>query len=159
MRRALILAALLAALAGPAAAVTPDEQLADPALETRARVLSRELRCVVCQNQSIDESDAPLAHDLRVLLRERLAAGDSDDQAKAYLVDRYGSYVLLRPAFGPDTLLLWLGPLAVLALGGMGVAIYLRGRAVARPDQLAADRLDPDEEARVAALLNSDEAS
>ena len=103
MRRALLLAAALAVLAGSAAAVTPDEQLKDPALEARARAVSRELRCVICQNQSIDESDADLAHDLRVLLRERIAAGDTDAQAKAYLADRYGSFVLLRPPMKGDT--------------------------------------------------------
>ncbi|MDB5454374.1 MAG: Cytochrome c heme lyase subunit CcmL, partial [Caulobacteraceae bacterium] len=152
--RALILAGLLLALAGPAAAVTPDEQLDDPALEARARELSRELRCVVCQNQSIDESDAALAHDLRIILRERLLAGDTDAQAKAYLVQRYGSYVLLRPPLNGDTLALWLGPLAALALGGAGVAVYLRGRAVRAPEPL-----DAADEARVAKLLNPDEAS
>ena len=154
MRRALLLAAALAVLAGSAAAVTPDEQLKDPALEARARAVSRELRCVVCQNQSIDESDADLAHDLRVLLRERIAAGDTDAQAKAYLADRYGSFVLLRPPMKGDTAILWFGPLAVLALGGLGVVMYLRGR---RPTQAAA--LDPAEEAEVAKLLSPDEAA
>jgi cytochrome c-type biogenesis protein CcmH len=109
--------------------LTPDEQLADPTLEARARAISQELRCVVCQNQSIDDSAAPLAHDLRVILRERLAAGDTDSQAKAYLVRRYGDFVLLRPPFQPDTWALWLGPLAVVLAGGAGVAIYMRGRA------------------------------
>jgi cytochrome c-type biogenesis protein CcmH len=154
VRRALLLAAALAVLAGSAAAVTPDEQLKDPALEARARAVSRELRCVVCQNQSIDESDADLAHDLRVLLRERIAAGDTDAQAKAYLADRYGSFVLLRPPMKGDTAILWFGPLAVLALGGLGVVMYLRGR---RPTQAAA--LDPAEEAEVAKLLSPDEAA
>ena len=154
MRRALLLAAALAVLAGSAAAVTPDEQLKDPALEARARAVSRELRCVVCQNQSIDESDADLAHDLRVLLRERIAAGDTDAQAKAYLADRYGSFVLLRPPMKGDTAILWFGPLAVLALGGLGVAMYLRSR---RPTTAAA--LDPAEEAEVAKLLSPDEAA
>ena len=129
MRRlALILAAALA-LAGPALAVTPDEQLKDPKLEARARTLSQELRCVVCQNQSIDDSAAPLAHDLRVILRERLAAGDSDKQAVDYLVARYGDFVLLKPPFQPDTWALWLGPAAILVLGGAGAALYMRGRA------------------------------
>ena len=126
MRR-LVLAALLFA-AAPALAVLPSEQLADPALEARARDISQELRCVVCQNQSIDDSDAPLAHDLRVIVREQLKAGATDAQAKAYLVSRYGSYVLLRPPLRPDTWLLWLGPFALLGLGGAGVFAYLRGR-------------------------------
>jgi cytochrome c-type biogenesis protein CcmH len=129
--RRLALAALAAlALAGPVRAVTPDEQLKDPKLEARARALSQELRCVVCQNQSIDDSAAPLAHDLRVILRERLAAGDSDKQAVNYLVARYGDFVLLKPPFQADTWALWLGPLAVLLLGGAGVAFYMRGRAL-----------------------------
>ncbi|HEY0435910.1 MAG TPA: cytochrome c-type biogenesis protein [Phenylobacterium sp.] len=125
-RRLALIVVTAAALAGPALAVTPDEQLADPKLEARARDVSQELRCVVCQNQSIDDSEAPLAHDLRVLLRERIAAGDTDAQAKAYLVQRYGSFVLLRPPFEPQTWALWLGPLLVLAIGGAGVAAYWR---------------------------------
>jgi cytochrome c-type biogenesis protein CcmH len=129
MSRFFLIAAAALALAGPAQAVTPDEQLADPKLEARARALSQELRCLVCQNQSIDDSAAPLAHDLRVILRERLAAGDSDKQAVAYLVSRYGDFVLLRPPFQADTWALWLGPLAVLLLGGAGVGVYMRGRA------------------------------
>jgi cytochrome c-type biogenesis protein CcmH len=131
VKRRLALASLVVvALAGPACAVTPDEQLKDPKLEARARALSQELRCVVCQNQSIDDSAAPLAHDLRVILRERLAAGDSDKQAVNYLVARYGDFVLLKPPFQADTWALWLGPLAVLLLGGAGVAFYMRGRAL-----------------------------
>ena len=129
MRRVLLIAATALALVGPARAVTPDEQLRDPKLEARARSLSQELRCLVCQNQSIDDSAAPLAHDLRVILRERIGAGDTDKQAKDYLVRRYGDFVLLRPPFQADTWALWLGPLAVLALGGAGVALYMRGRS------------------------------
>lgn len=129
MRRLLLIAAAMALLGGAARAVTPDEQLPDPKLEARARAISQELRCVVCQNQSIDDSEAPLAHDLRILLRERIAAGDTDDQAKAYLVQRYGSFVLLRPPFRPETWALWLGPLGVLAVGGIGVVAYFRSRA------------------------------
>ena len=154
MRRVFLLVALMGALAGPAAAVTPDEQLTDPALEARARSISQELRCVVCQNQSIDESDAPLAHDLRVLLRERIAAGDTNDQAKAFIVQRYGNFVLLKPPLEGATLLLWFGPLAALALGGFGVFRYLRAHATPEPA-----RLDPAEEAEVAKLLSSDEAA
>ncbi|MBS0333002.1 MAG: cytochrome c-type biogenesis protein CcmH [Proteobacteria bacterium] len=148
MRRLALVALTALALAGSARAVTPDEQLADPKLEARARAVSQELRCVVCQNQSIDDSNAPLAHDLRVILRERIAAGDSDDQAKAYLVARYGDFVLLKPPFQPDTWALWLGPLAVLAAGGAGAALYLRGRA-----RTAEAPLTAEEEARAAALM------
>src|SRR5690242_4125079 len=101
-------------LAAPAFAVQPDEILSDPALEARARDLSRELRCMVCQNQSIDDSDAPLARDLRLLVRERLKAGDSDRQVLDFLTDRYGQFVLLRPRFGWDTAILWFAPAAVL---------------------------------------------
>ncbi len=126
MRSPLSIALIALAVATPLAAVQPSEQLADPALEARAREISKELRCVVCQNQSIDDSDAPLAHDLRVIVREQLRLGRSDDQTKAYLVSRYGSYVLLRPPLRPDTWLLWLGPFAVLLAGAIGVALWLR---------------------------------
>src|SRR5471030_1562622 len=116
-----------AVLAAPAFAVLPSEQLANPKLEARARAISAGLRCLVCQNQTIDDSDADLAHDLRVLLRQRLMAGDSDVQATDFIVKRYGNYVLLKPPFDAETLLLWLGPLLFLAAGGAGVAMYLRG--------------------------------
>ena len=101
---------LLLGLVGTAFAVDPGEKLADPALEARARAIAAELRCLVCQNQSIDDSDAPLAKDLRLLLRERLSAGASDAEAKAYIVSRYGDFVLLRPPLKPQTLLLWGAP-------------------------------------------------
>src|SRR6187397_3078929 len=101
----------------PAFAVQPDEVLSDPALEARARVLSQELRCLVCQNQSIDDSDALLARDLRLLLRERLKSGDSDQQVLDFLVARYGEFVLLRPPFTWHTLALWLAPPLLLAFG------------------------------------------
>jgi cytochrome c-type biogenesis protein CcmH len=152
MRRLLLLAATLAALAGPALAVNPDEQLPDPALEARAKMLSRDLRCVVCQNVSIDESDAALARDLRIILRERIAAGDTDEQAVAFLVARYGNFVRLRPPLQADTLALWLGPLAVLLLGGAGAFIYMRGRGGPSAP------LDTAEEAELATILKSDEA-
>lgn len=153
MRRILLVAATMAALAGPALAVNPDEELADPALEARAAKLSRDLRCVVCQNQNIDDSDAALAHDLRVILRERIAAGDTDDQAVAYLVARYGSFVQLRPPLRADTLALWFGPLALLLVGGGAAFAYVRSRSPARATPLSAA-----EEAELADLLKSDEA-
>ncbi len=153
MKRLLLIAVAAATLAGPAAAVNPDEQLSDPALEARAHKLSRDLRCVVCQNQSSDDSDAALARDLRVILRERIAAGDTDEQAVGFLVARYGSFVQLQPPMRLDTLALWFGPLAVLLAGGIGAAIYIRGRAPARSAALSAEQ-----EAEVAELLNSDKA-
>jgi cytochrome c-type biogenesis protein CcmH len=148
MRRLLLTAAALAVLAGPAAAVDPDEQLKDPKLEARAHALSKTLRCVVCQNQTIDDSDAALAHDLRVIVRERIAAGDTDEQAVAYLVARYGSFVQMKPPLRADTVALWFGPLAVLLVGGVGAAVYMRGRAQARGPALSAA-----EEAEAASLL------
>ena len=133
MRRALI-ALLLALLALPALAVEPSEMLKDPALEARARTISRELRCLVCQNQSIDDSNADLAHDLRVIVRERLAAGDSDAEVKAYLVARYGDFVLLDPPFETKTLMLWLGPAILLLLGAGGIYALLRRRPATAPE-------------------------
>jgi cytochrome c-type biogenesis protein CcmH len=118
--------ALLIALAPPALALSPDEILSDPALEQRARDLSAELRCLVCQNQSIDDSDAELAKDLRVLVRERLVAGDSDEQVRQFLVDRYGEFVLLNPRVSTQTILLW-GAAPVLLLVGLG-ALWLASR-------------------------------
>ncbi len=117
MRRlcAIVLFLLLTTMA--ARAVEPDEMLSDPRLEARARALSGELRCLVCQNQSIDESDAPLAKDLRLLIRERLKAGASDSQVRDFMVERYGDFVLLRPRFAPETLLLWVTPFALLLAG------------------------------------------
>ena len=116
-------------IAGPVAAVLPEEQLADPVLEARARTISQELRCVVCQNQSIDDSDAPLAADLRAIVRERLSAGDSDEEVMAYIVARYGNFVLLKPPLDLQTILLWSAPLLVLIPGGLGLALYLRRRS------------------------------
>jgi len=149
--------AMLSVLVVPAYAVLPDEQLADPKLETRARHISQELRCVVCQNQTIDDSDAELAHDLRVILRERLLAGDTDAQAVSFIVNRYGTYVLLKPPFEQETFFLWLGPFLVLAAGGAVVVFYLRGRsAVAHMTEKA---LSADEHARLAGLLEQRDAT
>lgn len=128
----------LAILASPVWAVQPDEVLDDPVLEQRARDLSQELRCLVCRNESIDESNADLARDLRILLRQRLVAGDSDEAAIAFIVDRYGEYVLLRPTTGGANWILWAaGPLMLLLAGGVGIG-YLRGRAAAPQTQEAA---------------------
>ena len=132
MRRILIALALL--LASPAAAVLPDEMLQDPAQESRARAISKDLRCVVCQNQSIDDSDAPLARDLRLLVREQISLGKSDAEVRDYVVQRYGNFVLLKPPVEGDTLLLWAGPFAVLLLGGLGLFLWRRRAPVATPD-------------------------
>jgi cytochrome c-type biogenesis protein CcmH len=141
------------ALLAPAYAVQPDEILANPAQESRARELSRELRCMVCQNQSIDDSDAPLARDLRLLVRERISAGDSNGQVMDFLVARYGEFVLLKPRFELQTLLLWLLT-PVLLLGG-GVALWRSNRR--RPVETGADgtplTLTADEEARLERVL------
>ncbi len=112
---------------GPAGAVQPDEVLADPALEARARMLSAELRCMVCQNQSIDDSDAELAHDLRVLVRERLTAGDSDEEVIDYVVSRYGEFVLLKPRFSLRNALLWGTPVLLLVIGAASCSSPRRG--------------------------------
>ncbi|MBG6158798.1 cytochrome c-type biogenesis protein CcmH [Labrenzia sp. EL_159] len=144
-----------AILTAPALAVAPEEVLDDPALEARARALSAELRCMVCQNQSIDDSDAPLAKDLRVLVRERLVAGDSDGQVIDYLVSRYGEFVLLKPRFAWHTLVLWAaGPVALLA-GLIAIVLALRSRS-RRGSQVAtagSANLSSEEEERLKALL------
>jgi cytochrome c-type biogenesis protein CcmH len=152
-----LLAALmmLGALASPAFAYQPDETLADPALESRARDLSKGLRCLVCQNQSIDDSDAPLARDLRIILRERLTAGDSDAQAIAFITARYGDFVLLKPPVRPATWALWFGPAALLLIGAGGIVVGLRRRKLAVEPQPAA--LSDGERARLAALLKDAE--
>jgi cytochrome c-type biogenesis protein CcmH len=144
-----------ALLAAPSAfAVQPDEILADPALEARARALSRELRCMVCQNQSIDDSDAPLARDLRILVRERLKAGDSDRQVLDFLTVRYGEFVLLRPRFAWDTAVLWFAPAVVLAVGAFGLLILARRRSrEERQAGPAEPELSDAERARLAELL------
>jgi len=124
----LVLLLALAFSAVPAGAVQPDEVLPDATLEARAREISRELRCLVCQNQSIDDSNAGLARDLRILVRQRLVAGDSDDGVRAFVVARYGDYVLLRPPFNPATWGLWLGPPILFLGAGLAVAVWLRRR-------------------------------
>lgn len=150
MRRAALLVLLLA-LAMPAFAVEPDEMLADPALETRAREIGRDLRCLVCQNESIEDSDADLARDLRLLVRERLLAGDSDEQVIDYIAARYGDFVRLDPPVKPATWLLWFGPALLLMGAGFGTMRYLRQR-----DRLAAPApLSDEERDRVAQLLKA----
>jgi len=150
MRGVVVIALLTTLLSTAAVAVTPDEMLKDPALEARARHLSQELRCMVCQNQSIDDSEAPLAHDLRVLVRDRLSAGDSDGQVLDYLVARYGEFVLLKPRFELHNLLLWgLPPFALVA--GM-IALYLTARRRQNVD-VQGPALSLDEQKRVATLV------
>jgi cytochrome c-type biogenesis protein CcmH len=150
---------LAVSLLAPAAAwaVQPDEMLPDPVLEARARALSKELRCMVCQNESIDDSEAPLAHDLRVLVRERLKAGDSDQQVLGFLVARYGEFVLLRPPLSWHTVALWGLPPAALLIGGFIIVFDLRRRRKRIP--AAEERLSSSEEARVAALLRDNAGS
>ena len=148
---ALLLTLLLPFSAG---AVQPDEMLADPALEARAREIGKELRCLVCQNESIDESNAELARDLRLLVRERIKQGESNDEVRAFVVQRYGDFVLLNPPVKPSTWILWYGPAGILLLGAVGVLLYLRGRrkaAAAMPAE--AVPLDPEERKRLDALM------
>jgi len=147
----LSLALVAAVAAGPAAAVQPDEVLADPALEERARDLSKGLRCLVCRNESIDESNAELARDLRILVRERLVAGDSDAEVIRYLVDRYGEFVLLKPMLTGSNLVLWIaGPAMLLVAGGIAL-IYLRGRR--RAEEPGPDSLSEEERRRLDEIL------
>jgi cytochrome c-type biogenesis protein CcmH len=149
----------LAVMAGsPAAhAVQPDEIMSDPAKESRARDLSRELRCMVCQNQSIDDSEAPLARDLRLLVRERIAAGDSDAQVLDFLVARYGEFVLLKPRLAPHTYLLWLLPPLALAGGGFALWMHNRRRAKsATAEDLSSHKLTAEEQARLEQLIASE---
>jgi cytochrome c-type biogenesis protein CcmH len=151
MRRRLVaLVLVLSVFAAPALAVLPDEVMKEPALEDRARALSAELRCMVCQNQSIDDSDAPLARDIRILIRQRIEKGESNDAVRAYLVSRYGDFILLKPPFKPETLLLWL--IAPLTLGAGFAAIFLARRRAA----VATPALSAEEEARLAALTKGE---
>ena len=150
----LLLAVVLFMVATPAGAVQPDEMLADPGLEARARNLSRELRCMVCQNQSIDDSEAPLARDLRILVRERLKAGDTDRQVLDFLTARYGEFVLLKPPLAWHTALLWLAPAGVL-LAGIVVLVVLRRRM--RGEKASHEPpLSACEQERLAGLLAAD---
>jgi cytochrome c-type biogenesis protein CcmH len=138
-------------------AVQPDEIMADPVKEARARDLSRELRCMVCQNQSIDDSEAPLARDLRLLVRERIAAGDSDAQVIDFMVARYGEFVLLKPRLEPRTWLLWLVTPLALAGGGLTLWLHIRRRSKAAKGQ-SSDRLTAEEEARLKRLMAGEPA-
>jgi cytochrome c-type biogenesis protein CcmH len=159
-RLACIFAVALMVACPAAYAVQPDEIMADPGKEARARELSRELRCMVCQNQSIDDSEAPLARDLRLLVRERIAAGDSDNQVIDFLVARYGEFVLLKPRFNPHTLLLWLLPPFALAGGGLALWTYSRRRSKfpgAEDQGLLA--LTAEEEARLERLIDGQTSS
>ena len=155
MRRVLAAALLLLSLCVPAFAVQPSEMLDDPVLEQRARNLSAGLRCMVCQNQSIDDSDADLARDLRVLVRERLAAGESDAEVIDYVVSRYGEFVLLQPRFSIRNALLWATPAILLAIGGGFLLLQAarRGRGGRKP----AGTLSAEEEARLNDILDKSE--
>ena len=149
---ALFLILMMAAFPGGIAhAVEPDEVLPDATLESRARHLSAELRCLVCQNQSIDDSNAPLAKDLRLLVRERLTAGDSDDAVLDFVVARYGSFVLLKPPLGPETILLWAAPLVLLAGIAAGILLRLRQRGVRQAS--AVDALSPEESEKLRKIM------
>jgi cytochrome c-type biogenesis protein CcmH len=157
MRAAPILCGVLLALAlavgaAPAGAVNPDEILADPGLEARARDISSGLRCLVCQNQSIDDSEAPLARDLRILVRERLQAGDSDEAVVGFIVARYGEFVLLEPRLGPHTLLLWAAPAILIIIGVLVVFVSVRSRGTPRTAPLSKD-----EQRRLDAALEASE--
>jgi cytochrome c-type biogenesis protein CcmH len=148
--RSAICAAAFFAFALPVAAVQPDEILKDPAAELRARTLSSELRCLVCQNESIDDSTAPLAKDLRLIVRERISAGDTNEQVKAFLVQRYGEFVLLRPLFSTRTALLWSSPFLAVLLGGL--LIWRSSKRRVAP--VAVSGLSVEEEAKLAKLLS-----
>ena len=146
----LLLAFTLMAIA-PAWAVNPDERLSDPGLEQRARALSKELRCMVCQNESIDDSNADLAHDLRIIVRQRLTAGDTDQQILAYMRARYGDFVLLKPPVDSSTWVLWFGPFAVLVVSGLAIGLAARFRRASDP----VVPLSEEEAAQLQTLLKS----
>jgi cytochrome c-type biogenesis protein CcmH len=157
MMRAICVAVLFSlAILAPAYAVRPDEVLADPQLEARARAISAELRCMVCQNQSIDDSDAPLARDLRLLVRERLKAGDSEDAIRTFLTARYGDFILLKPPLKVETVLLWAGPAAILFLG---VLILVMRRSNGNNGARSGAELTAEEGAELVSILSTrDEA-
>jgi len=162
LQRALLALTIVATMAASTSvlAVQPDEIMSDAVKEARARDLSRELRCMVCQNQSIDDSEAPLARDLRLIVRERIAAGDSDAQVIDFLVARYGEFVLLKPRLNSHTWLLWF--LTPLALGAGGIALWAHGRRRARSggeQDDALSRLTPDEEARINRLIAAEQTA
>jgi len=142
----------------PVMAVQPDEVLDDPELEARARVISQDIRCLVCQNQSIDDSNADLARDLRIIVRERLVEGDSNQEVKAFLVERYGDYVLLTPPLNIGTLLLWVGPFVLVGIGGAVILVWYRGRQTEEVT-VASTTLSADEEARIKALMSGDDSN
>jgi cytochrome c-type biogenesis protein CcmH len=154
MRAALLALVAALLLAGPAFGFSADEPLPDPVQEKRAREISGSLRCLVCQNQSILDSEAPLARDLRVLVRERVSSGDNDDQVRQFIVDRYGDWVLLKPPFKGYTYLLWFGPLILFVLAAIGVAAYYR-RSASAPAQTAKS-LSAEEQERLERLLGGD---
>ena len=152
MKAAVVFALMVALMWSSAGAVMPDEVLADPVLEARARDISKNLRCLVCQNQSIDDSDAGLARDLRVIVRERLVAGDSDGEVIDFVVNRYGDFVLLNPPFKATTYVLWIGPVVIGALGLLAVVIFFRRRRVTAGGEAPAP-LSEEEKKRLEALL------
>lgn len=152
-----LLLAVVLLKAVPSLAVQPDEILPDTKLEERARHLSRELRCMVCQNQSIDDSDAPLARDLRLLVRERIKEGDSDQQVLDFLTARYGDFVLLKPPFNPRTALLWALPLGVLLVGGIALLFAIRRRGAGIPESgPGGEPLTDEEQSRIEQLMRAD---
>ena len=151
--RSLLAIVAMVSLSTVVHAVEPDDVLKDPAQEARARGITRELKCVVCQNQSVDDSEAPLAKDIRILVRERIIAGDTDDAVREYIVQRYGQRVLLRPPLGIDTALIWIGPFVLFAIA-LGTALLFLRRG--RGDALQSQPLTPEEQSRLDARLQED---
>ncbi len=152
MIRKLLLAAAFLFSSIPALAVNPDEVLSDPVLEARARALSAQLRCMVCQNQSIDDSNAELARDLRLLVRERISGGDSDEAVIDYVVSRYGEFVLLKPRLKPETILLWGAPIVLFLGGAVAMALFVRRRS----GQAVGEPLTADEKAALERIVGTD---